>query len=147
VHNVLRISDAASLAMHTMVLLASTPEDVVSTGEIAEVLRASEAHLSKILQRLSKAGLVKSTRGPSGGFKLAKEPEEICLLEVYEAMDGPLPESACLLDTPICVGPDCVLGGILKGIGDELKKYLGKTSLDGLIGTLCITREGDGFDD
>jgi Rrf2 family nitric oxide-sensitive transcriptional repressor len=60
---VLRMSDAASLALHGMVILAEAPERRVSARAIASELDASEAHLAKVLQRLARAGLVESVRG------------------------------------------------------------------------------------
>ena len=55
---VLRISDAAALALHAMVMLAEAPERRMSAKAIASELDASQAHLAKVLQRLAKAGLV-----------------------------------------------------------------------------------------
>jgi len=85
---VLRISEAASLGMHAMVLLASDRGRVLSAHEVAARLNASEAHLSKVMQRLGRAGLVQSVRGPRGGFSLARSPDAVTLLEVYEAALG-----------------------------------------------------------
>jgi DNA-binding IscR family transcriptional regulator len=62
--NILKISEAASLALHTTVILAANPNRLVSTKKLASQLHASEAHLSKVLQRLEKADIVNSTRGP-----------------------------------------------------------------------------------
>jgi Rrf2 family protein len=93
----LHISDAASLALHAMVLIAGKPDTLVSTHEIAEQLGVSENHLAKVRQTLSRAGLVESTRGPHGGFRLAKSAAEITLLDVYEAVEGPIRPTSCLL--------------------------------------------------
>ena len=68
--NVLRISEAATLALHTLALLASRPGVILSTHKIAKRLEASEAHLAKVLQRLARMGLVRSIRGARGGFVL-----------------------------------------------------------------------------
>ena len=144
--SLLKITDAASLALHAMVLLAATPDEVVSTSDLAVSLRASEAHLSKVLQRLNKAGLVDSVRGPRGGFKLAKDPRKITLLDIYEAMEGPLITSTCLLGTPMCVGPTCVLGHLLTNVNAEVKHYLEKTRLNKMVGILCISKRSEGFD-
>ncbi|MCF8044104.1 MAG: Rrf2 family transcriptional regulator, partial [Desulfarculaceae bacterium] len=71
----LKISEAASLALHTMGLLASRPGEQVPTRELAARLKVSEAHLAKVMQRLGRAGLVRSQRGPKGGFALERNPE------------------------------------------------------------------------
>jgi Rrf2 family protein len=126
----LKISDAASLALHTMVLLAANTDRLVSNKEIARILHVSEAHLSKVLQRLSKVGLVYSVRGPNGGFKLNKASDKIALLEIYEAIEGPLVPCNCLLETQVCSERGCILGGILSEINFQIKDYLQKTTLN-----------------
>ena len=57
--------------------------------DIASALRASPTYLSKILQQLTRAGLLRTVMGPHGGYHLARKPCEITLLEVVELFDGP----------------------------------------------------------
>ncbi|MFW6189487.1 MAG: RrF2 family transcriptional regulator [Planctomycetota bacterium] len=127
-----QISEAASLAMHSVVFLASRPDRRVPTRQIAAALKASEAHLSKVLQRLGKGGLVRSARGPGGGFELAKPAEEIALLEVYEAVEGPLAAPACLFEEPICEGPECMLGDRLREANARLRERLAEKKVSEL---------------
>lgn len=136
---VLRISQAASLALHTMVFLAANPDSPISTGEVASALRVSEAHLSKVLQRLAKVGLVKSVRGPRGGFVLGKGSDRIALLDVYESIEGPLVASNCLLDAPACGGEPCILGGLLEAMSKQVREYLAGTRLSELA-HICLRR-------
>ncbi|MEW5911168.1 MAG: Rrf2 family transcriptional regulator [Thermodesulfobacteriota bacterium] len=124
----LKISEAASLALHTMGLLAAEPKRLISTREMAQRLRVSEAHLAKVMQRLGRAGLVRSQRGPKGGFSLLRRPEDITLLEVYEATEGPLEQRRCLLARPMCNG-NCILGGLLTTVGDQVRDYFATTRL------------------
>ncbi len=131
--SLLRISDATSLAFHSIVLLAANPERPWPTAEIASALHASEAHLSKVLQRLAHHGLVRSTRGPGGGFALSRAADRITLLEVYEAVEGPLVASNCLLDTPVCGGAQCILGGLLEAVNRQVADYLSGTRVADLI--------------
>lgn len=130
--NMLRISDAASLALHTMAYLARSDADWVTTHEIAQALCVSENHLAKVRQRLAKAGLVEAVRGPHGGFKLAKPAKEISLLSVYEAIEGPFHADDCLLGRTACDGSKCVLGGIARTINRQVREYLSGTRLDDL---------------
>jgi len=127
--NLLKISEAASLALHTMVYLAANDGRLATTHEIGEVLRVSEAHLAKVLQRLAKVGLVDSTRGPRGGFCPARAAADMSLLEVYEAIEGPLTPTNCLLGTPICSGEKCILGGLLETVNRQVQEYLASTTL------------------
>jgi Rrf2 family protein len=112
-----------------MVLLASEPDRMMSSKEMASRLGRSEAHLSKIMQRLAKAKLVTSTRGPKGGFVLKRGPREITLSDIFEAMEGPLEETNCLLGQPICPGGDCIFGDLLRNVERQAKEYLSKRSL------------------
>ena len=130
--NLLKISEAASLALHTMVYLAANDRRLATTHEIGEVLGVSEAHLAKVLQRLAKVGLVDSTRGPRGGFCLGRAGDDISLLEVYEAIEGPLADTVCLLGQPICSGEKCILGGLLETVNRQAREYLGATALSDL---------------
>jgi len=132
--SVLRISEASSLGMHAMALLAGRPGRRVPVAEIAFVLKASEAHLSKVMQRLGRAGLVRSARGPKGGFTLAKDPGRICLKEVYEAIEGPMASSRCLLGRPVCGRGKCILGGLIRSVDTQLRKHFQATSLSDLAG-------------
>lgn len=125
-----RISEAASLALHVMLLLAKEEGDqVLSTQRIASRLAASEWHLAKVLQRLAKAGLVRSCRGPRGGYQLAREAKGVTLLDVYQAIDGPLAASDCLLHEPMCDDERCILGPLLKQFNREMDARLRNTTL------------------
>ncbi len=131
--NVLKMSDATILGLHAMVHLAGQHGGVNlkahSAREIASILKASEAHLAKVLQRLTHAGLLRSTRGPKGGFTLAKEAARITLLDVYEAIEGPFEVSRCLFSQPICSRADCIMGGLVEKVGTEVQTYLEQTTL------------------
>jgi len=133
----LRVSEAASLALHSMALLAGSSEGPVSTHEMAERLGVSEAHLSKVLQRLAKAGLVRSTRGPGGGFRLTKRSSRISLLEIYEAIEGRLTSSECLLGRKVCGGGGCIFGDVLRSVSRQIREYLSRTRLS-QFSDLCV---------
>lgn len=128
----LKISEATSLALHTASLLAAHPDRQVSTKEIASLFQISGAHLSKVLQQLGRHGLVKSSRGPGGGFRLNKSAGEISLLDVYEAIDGPFQWQKCLLGHPACPIHRCLLGGLLESVNQQVWDYLSNTRLSQL---------------
>lgn len=135
----LRISEATSLAMHTMGVLGGTAAEALTTAQIASRLGVSQAHLSKVLQRLGRAGLVHSVRGPGGGFALARPAGEISLLSVYEAVEGPLSFSNCLLDQPKCGSGACILGGLVASVNQQFSDYLRNTRVADLAGALGST--------
>ncbi len=126
----LRISDAANLAMHAMsVLAASNGNGQSSVTKLAQRLGVSEHHLAKVMQRLSKVGLVKSRRGPKGGFSLGKPADEIVLMDVFEAIEGPVPERTCLLDKKVCDGKHCLLGDLVQSVNAQVREHLAETRL------------------
>ncbi|MHC4778942.1 MAG: RrF2 family transcriptional regulator [Planctomycetota bacterium] len=125
---ILKFTEAGSLAMHTMCLLASRQGELMSTKQIAFRLQVSEAHLSKVLQRLAKAGLVRSVRGPRGGFHIDKAPQNVTLLEVYESIEGPVEFQGCLMESATCNG-ECILGGLLENFDHAVRDYLAGTRL------------------
>lgn len=76
-------------ALHCVMILGSIPEGkVLNSKALAEFHGIPKEYLSKCLQMLSQAGIVSTTTGPYGGYKLAKSPENISFLEVVEAVEG-----------------------------------------------------------
>ncbi|MCP4676863.1 MAG: Rrf2 family transcriptional regulator [Deltaproteobacteria bacterium] len=131
---IFNVSEAANLAIHALTYLANNPDlQPISTGQVAEALNASDNHLSKVFQRLTKVGLVKSIRGPRGGFYLAWDPKDITLLEVYEAIDGVLGKDSCLLGHPSCDRKSCVFGDLVSDIQVQVNNHFSKTTLGDLV--------------
>ena len=125
----LRISEAASLGMHAMGLLSTRHDGPLSARVAADRLGVSEAHLSKVLQRLTRLGLLTSTRGPKGGFSLSRNPDSVSLLEVFEAIEGPVEPATCLFGIPLCDGASCVLGKVIVDVNNMLFAYLAEKTL------------------
>jgi len=87
---------------------------VTPLSEIAEAQDIPEKFLAKIFQFLSRAGIVRSHRGVRGGFTLAKDPEEITIKEVLEAIQGPYHLMKCIPDYSICSkNENCALRELL----------------------------------
>lgn len=126
---IIKFSESSTLGIHAMAYLASHQDGLVTLHAIAQAFHVSEAHLSKVLQRLNKAGLVKAHRGPTGGYSLNKTPSEIRLLDVYEALESPLSPHPCLFSHPVCPQP-CELGKYVHDIQTQLRDYLADTTLD-----------------
>ena len=81
------LSQTAEYALRAVVCLVNCPENSLTTTEIAQITNVPSSYLSKILQALGRANIVKSQRGLHGGFKLTKPAERISLLEVINAVD------------------------------------------------------------
>jgi Rrf2 family protein len=83
-------------ALHCCAVLAGLPPGrYISTKALAEFHGVPKEYLSKALQSLSQNGLVESTLGPSGGYRLARKAGEISFLDVVEAVEGKAPTFAC----------------------------------------------------
>ena len=128
-NNFLNISGSAVLAFHAVVFMSKHPERMFSTNVIAKSLDVSEAHLHKVFQRLVKMGIVRSTRGPKGGLKIKKPLNQISLLDVYQAVEGPFQPDNCLMETPVCKNEKCILGDVLHNVNYQVMDYLSKTKL------------------
>jgi Rrf2 family protein len=88
---------AADYAVRAIVHLASLPDrSRASLGELATGVDVSPAFLSKVLQRLVRAGLIRSRRGKCGGFELSRDIASVSLLDVLHALDSVPTLNACL---------------------------------------------------
>lgn len=122
------MSEAASIGIHSMVLIARN-EDGINAVKIAEQTGSSKNHISKVAQRLVKNDLLKSVRGPSGGFMLKKSAADITLLEIYESIEGPLDITDCPLANQVCHFDQCLMGNVINKMTIEFKQFLKKQTL------------------
>ena len=124
-----RTSEAATLALHATAILAGSEGRPVTVADMADGLSASEAHLAKVLQRLTKAGIVTGTRGPGGGFTLTRPAGSVSLRKVYEAIEGKLGVERCMVGAPLCSKKECPLGSLFGRLSDDVLETLGATTL------------------
>ncbi|MGQ9619234.1 MAG: RrF2 family transcriptional regulator, partial [Candidatus Aminicenantia bacterium] len=109
------------------VLYLSENRRIASVDKISKSMYVSKIFLAKILQKLEKAGILKSSKGRKGGFFIGKSPKKISLMEVIETIQGPLSINICAIDKGKCrlsricsVHPVWVQ--IRKEIGEKLRK-------------------------
>jgi Rrf2 family protein len=97
---------------------------------IRELLVSGSAHhLSKVLQRLGKRGIVRSRRGVNGGFTLVRDPADLTLLDVWEALEGPFELDRCPLEKESCPISRCMFGGVLEEATKLIRDKFGSTTL------------------
>jgi Rrf2 family iron-sulfur cluster assembly transcriptional regulator len=98
------LSQTSEHAIRAVLYLAQqAPGEPVPADRMARALGAPGNYLGKTLQLLARRGLLASTRGPAGGFRLLRDPGEIALTDVVAAVDdGPRPRAACLLGNRPC---------------------------------------------
>ncbi|MGQ1889962.1 RrF2 family transcriptional regulator [Thermophagus sp. OGC60D27] len=121
--SIVTLTEAASIGLHSMVMIARADE-MLNVSKISELIGSSRHHIAKVMQRLSKEGLVSSNRGPSGGFVLKKEPGEIKLLDIYEAIEGPLNVQTCPMNRDHCPFGKCLMGDLSPSVSKQIKDYL-----------------------
>ena len=93
----MRLSEGVEWGLHCCVVLAVLPDGAaLSTGRLAEFHGVPIAYLAKHLQSMSRAGILVAGTGPRGGYRLARPPADISVLDVLEALDGDEPAFQCL---------------------------------------------------
>jgi Rrf2 family protein len=103
----MQITRQADYAVRAVLYLAQLGADQrAATSQIAQEQRIPPSFLAKIVSQLSVAGILQTSRGARGGVSLARSPEQISILEVVEAIDGPILLNECVVDG----GSGCVFG-------------------------------------
>jgi len=124
------MSQACKYGLRAIVHLAQHRDEPVLSRDIARELRIPEHFLAKILQDLSKNTLLQSFKGRGGGFKLARSADDIKLLEVVQAIDGPQFGQGCLLGLPECSdNSPCPLHYQWSELKESILRMLEETSI------------------
>lgn len=146
------MSGGVEWAIHCCVVLTSVREPVPAT-RLAQLHDVSPSYLAKHLQALSRAGLVRSVQGKSGGYALTRAPEDITVLDVVEAVDGRDPAFVCTelrqrgpLATPpeSCTGP-CGIAHVMAEADAAWRASLRRVSLADLARDTRTTYGPDAF--
>lgn len=128
-HCMLKTTKAFTLAVHAMSLLAQNHPGKLPIGKIATLCGVSEAHLAKVVQILARNHIVKGERGPSGGVSLSTPPEQISLLDIWDAVEGRSEESGCPFALPFCKHESCSLGLIFTEHNRQIESLMKSTTL------------------
>jgi Rrf2 family protein len=123
----MQITRETDYAIRCVIYLAGKRGAVTMVDEISREKSIPKSFLAKILQKLSKSGIVRSYRGVRGGFELARVPGEISLLDVIEAVQGPVAMNACALDESVCsLSGSCSVHPVWVEVREEVEKLLRK---------------------
>jgi Rrf2 family protein len=130
----MQLTRAADYASRVMVHLAGLPAGArASLPTLAEAVDVPEQFLSKVLQMLGRSGLIQSQRGPSGGFELAADPERMSVLDVVEAVEGPIQLNLCLGPGAGCARKSrCAVHLVWQEAQEALVAVLRKATIAGL---------------
>lgn len=131
----LQLTRDGEYAVRAVVFLAAQPEGKVSLiNEISEEQEVPKSYLSKIMQHLTRAGLVKSRRGAKGGFMLARPAASITLRETIEAVEGPIYLNVCLIRKGECHRDDlCPVHPVWKEAQKKLVEVLDSKTMADLV--------------
>ncbi|MBT0665771.1 Rrf2 family transcriptional regulator [Geobacter pelophilus] len=109
------------------------PGSVALISEIAESTGVPQTFLAKILQSFAKIGLVNSFRGTGGGFVLGRSPSQITLLEVVEAVEGPIMPNRCMMDATGCeFNSTCLVHPVWREVQSKVVEILGSVTIEEL---------------
>lgn len=135
----MQITRQADYALRAMLYLARLKSEEgenkrAATSKIAESQEIPSSFLAKIISQLSIAGLIHTSRGARGGVSLARKPEEISLLDVVEAIDGPITLNECTKDPSVCsFGDSCPIHEVWCETQAEMAHRLKQATFDKLL--------------
>lgn len=130
----MKIGRETDYAIRCLLFIAANPVGNYPVGRIARSRGIPHSFLAKILQKLVRAGILVSARGTSGGFRLSRNPAEITLLNIIEAIEGPLALNDCLVETRTCsMASKCGAHTAWKEIRKALAAHLDGYSLRKLL--------------
>ncbi len=127
----MQITRETDYAIRCVHYLSGRPGKVTMVEEVSREMCIPRSFLAKILQKLSKASIVKSHRGVKGGFELDRHPGKINLLDVIEAIQGPVAMNLCALDERLCdFSSTCSIHPVWVEVRREVEKILKKKNFE-----------------
>ena len=130
----LKLTKKADYGLMALKYLAEHPETpALSAKDVADAYGIPAQLLAKILQRLTKTGLLRSSAGMNGGYALARDPRKISAFEVIHAIDGPLFLTSCTKGTKSCdLAPGCTIKEPLARVNETIIGVLKSISIHDL---------------
>lgn len=130
----MKISTKGRYALRVMIDIAENGKDnAVSVKDISERQNISRKYLEQILALLSKGGLIATTRGNKGGYRLTKTPESYNVGEILRASEGDLSPLECLSTKPCDRACGCKTHAFWKGLDEAIENYVDSKMLSDLI--------------
>ena len=131
----MKLTWASEYAILGIVYLSKLPMGTTALlAEISEKEDIPESFLRKIFGTLTKAGLLRSHRGPRGGFSLTRGPEKITLRQIVEAVEGPMALTDCILGPNVCTRQNrCPIQNRCQVIHQEMMRVFDSTTVADMI--------------
>ncbi len=131
---IINLSEAVLIAVHAMAAVAAKKDGHLSTREIGAILKSSESHIAKVMQRLVRGGLLNSSRGPDGGFALRKKPEEISILDIFNVIEGEYKAGGCSFRRDRCIFKNCLFEDKIRRVEEDFIEFMRNKTLDKCLG-------------
>ena len=127
----IRMTKSADYGIVLMTQMASQADRQFSAVELSNETQLPHPTVAKVLKILARGGLLKSHRGAKGGYTLAKGPEEISVVEIITALDGPIAITECVDNTPGECGQEsiCAVKGNWNRINQAIRQALASITL------------------
>lgn len=133
--SIMQVSKTLDYAIRSLTYMGNNPGRKCGMKEISENQHIPDKYLAKIMGRLVKSGIVRSSVGPSGGYMLAKEPTLLNLRNIYEAIEGDIHIIDCMNeDGPCALYENCTQIAVWDKLQVAMIKTLEKISLESLTG-------------
>ncbi len=127
------VSQTAEYALRAVVWLAQNPGEPQTTQQLAEGTHVSVSYLPKVLQPLGRVGILTSQRGINGGYSLARDPEELTVLEIISCVDPIQRITRCPLRLQTHTGGLCPLHTMLDDAVAETERRFSQTTIAELL--------------
>ena len=130
----MKLSQKTEYALHSLLYLAYKSPSVILVDDIADEQNISKSYLAKVMQKLSKSGLVKSYVGAGGGYDLAKEPAEISFADVIRIFEEEEYVLDCLAEKRGCIAKEnCKMLTAIDDAYQTMLKELEETTIKDLL--------------
>lgn len=133
----LKLSTKGQYGVRAMFEIArGYPQSPVTIKEISETQEVSVAYLEQILNKLRRAGLIRSVKGPGGGYLLVKGPQDVTIASILKELEGPVAITSCLDPEEGCSRVEgCVTHLLWRSLGAKIEAFLETITLKDLLET------------
>ncbi len=127
----MKLSRRTDYALRAITYLSVRQENgPCSISEISRVEKIPREFTAKVLKELCRSGFIRSHLGPKGGYRLTRSPDGLTVLEIMEALDGPVAINECLDEPSLCGRtPGCRMHQVFREVNDKMREILGRTTI------------------
>lgn len=131
----MRVTKRTNIAMRVLMYCAANSDRLVTKAEIAQRCNASENHLAQVVNQLGQLGYLATHRGRNGGLELGRPAADICIGDVFRALEAPVPLAECFadVDNTCPLTAHCRLRVALRDAAESFYAHLDEITLDALL--------------